>query len=109
MPAVFIVAALAMVAGTIWVIVQAPGSGPAYMQLAWSVLVLAYLLAEIVHSARRTTALLFTGATLAGVVSHLWNAAEAPGDWANYFWAALLLLSAPVWWLADRRGRTKRA
>ena len=109
MPAVFIVAALAMVAGTIWVIVQAPGNGPAYMQLAWSVLILAYLLSELVHSAWRTTALLFTGATLAGVVSHLWSAADAPGDWANYFWAALLLLSVPVWWLAHRRARTKRA
>ena len=109
MPAVFIVAALAMVAGTIWVIVQAPGNGPAYMQLAWAVLILAYLLGERAHSARRTTALLYTGATLAGVASHLWNATDAPGDWANYFWAALLLLSVPVWWLSDRRARTKRA
>ena len=109
MPAVLIVAALVMVAGTASVIVQAPGNGPAYMQLAWSVLIVAYLLSERAHSARRTTALLYAGATLAGVVSHLWSAADAPGDWANYFWAGLLLLSAPVWWLADRRGRTKRA
>jgi arginase family enzyme len=46
---------------------------------------------------------------LAGVAVNLWNAAQAPGDWVNYFLAALLFLLLLVMLLIRRWARTRRA
>jgi hypothetical protein len=105
----FVVACLASVAWDIWAIARAPGHGPGYMQLTWSVLLVAYLLSQQAGPAKRMTALLYTGATLAGLALNLWNAAEAPGDWLDYFFAAILFLVLLTQWRRGRQVRTKRA
>ena len=105
------VAGLAVVALEIWAIVQAPDDGLNYLWLAWTLLFVAYLIRKRVHSAGRVTALLGIGAALVIAAVFLVQAAQAPGDWVNYFMAALvilpLLVGLPVaWWLRRLQART---
>ena len=107
----FPVAGLVVVALEIWAIVQAPGDGLNYLWLAWTLLFGAYLMRRRVHSAGRVTALLGIGAPLALAAVFLVQAAQAPGDWVNYFMAALVLLPLLVvlplaWWLRRLQART---
>ena len=107
----FPVAGLVAVALEIWAIVQAPGDGLNYLRLAWSLFFVAYLIRKRVHFAGRATALLGIGALLALAAVYLVQAAQAPGDWVNYFMAALvilpLLVGLPVaWWLRRLQART---
>jgi hypothetical protein len=107
----FPVAGLVVVALEIWAIVQAPDDGLNYLWLAWTLLFVAYLIRKRVHSAGRVTALLGIGAPLALAAVFLVQAAQAPGDWVNYFIAALVLLPLLVvlplaWWLRRLQART---
>jgi hypothetical protein len=107
----FLVVGLAVVALNIWTIVQAPGNGQNYLRVAWSLLFVAYLIRKRAHSAGPVTALLGISATLALGAVFLGNATQAPGDWVNYFLAALLLLPLLVglplaWWLRRLQART---
>jgi hypothetical protein len=107
----FIVVGLAVTAFNVWTIVQAPGDGQNYLRVAWSLLFVAYLIRKRAHSAGRMTALLGISATLALAAVFLGNAAQAPQDWVNYFFAALLLLPLLVglplaWWLRSVQART---
>ena len=107
----FPVAGLVVAALEIWAIVQAPGDGLNYLWLAWTLLFVAYFIRKRVHSAGRVTALLGIGALLALAAVFLLQVAQAPGDWVNYFMAALLLLPLPVglplaWWLRRLQART---
>ena len=88
---------------------RAPGLGLNYVQLAWSVLLVAWPVSMLVRSAARVTALILISSTLGGVAVTLWNAAQAPGDWVNYFLAAGLVLLLLAWWLASRWARSRRA
>jgi hypothetical protein len=106
-----LVAGLGVVALTVSGVVQAPGDGQNYLWLAWSLLFEAYLLRKHVRSAGRVTGLLGISAITALGGAYLWSAAQAPGDWLNYFMAALLLLplliGLPVaWWLRRLQART---
>jgi len=106
-----LVAGLAVVALSSWSIVQAPGDGLNYLRLAWGLLFEAYLLRKRVRSAGRVTALLGISAITALGGVYLWSSAQAPGDWVNYFLAALLLLPLLVglplaWWLRRFQART---
>ena len=107
----FPVAGLVAVALEIWAIVQAPGDGLNYLRLAWGLLLVAYLIRKRARPAARLTALLGISATLALGVVFLGNVAQAPEDWVNYLFAALLLLPLLVglplaWWLRRLQART---
>jgi hypothetical protein len=104
-------AGLLIVAGSGWLIVQAPGDGLNYLRLTWGLLFVAYSIRKRVHSAGRLTALLGISAYLALGAVFLGNAAQAPGDWVNYVLAALVLLPLLVglplaWWLRRLQART---
>jgi hypothetical protein len=106
-----IAAGLVTAAWHTWLIVQAPGNVEDYLQLAWSVLLAAYLIRKRVRPAGRATELLLVSATLALGATFLGNAAQAPGDWVNYFLGALfilpLLVGIPLaWWLRRLQART---
>jgi hypothetical protein len=103
-----LIVGLVGVALEIWAIVQAPGHGPNYLQLAIGLLVVAYVIGQLGRRAKRTSALIGAGIVLMEVAVNLWKAALAPGDWANYFLAAIffLLLAALV---TVRRARFRRA
>jgi hypothetical protein len=105
-------AGLVNVVWDIWVIVQAPGQGQSYLQLTWALLFLAIPISLLAHSTMRVPQLLAVSATLTGVAVNLWNAAQAPGYWVSYFFAATLLLSLVAAWLISRwsgPGRHKAA
>ena len=101
----FLAVGLVLVAWDIWDIVRAPGHALNYLQLTWALLLVAYPLSMLVRSAWRVTVLISISSPLAGVVVSLWNAAQAPGDWVNYLWAAFLFLCSLAIWLADRWAR----
>jgi hypothetical protein len=103
-----LVLGLIALAGAIWEIVQAPGEGANYLQLAWSVLFVAWPVGVRVHAARRTTTLILIGILMTGGALNLWNAAQTPGDWVDYAAAAWFLLALPAWWFFGRRTRTRR-
>jgi hypothetical protein len=92
-------AGLVSVALSIQNIVRAPGNGLNYVQLAWEVLLVAWPIGRLARSANRTTALITMSSSLAGMTFFLWNAAQAPGDWVNYFWAASFFLAFLAVWL----------
>ena len=92
-----------------WTIVRAPDHGLNYAHLAWSVLLVAWPVSTLVRAPARVTALILISSTMAGVALNLWNAAQPPGDWVNYFLAACLVLLLLTWWLASRWARTRRA
>jgi len=106
----FPVAGLVVVALNIWKIVQAPGNMENYLWMVWGLLLVAYLTRKRVSPAGRMTALLGISATLALGAVFLGNAAQAPEDWVNYFFAALLILPLLVglplaWWLRSVQAR----
>jgi hypothetical protein len=107
----FPVAGLVVVALDIWTIVQAPGNVQNYLVMGWGLLLVAYLIRKSVRPAGRLTALLGISATLALGAVFLGDAAQAPGDWVNYFFAALLILPVVVglplaWWQRRIQART---
>jgi hypothetical protein len=107
----FLVVGLAVVGFNVWTVVQAPGDGQNYLWVTWSLFFVAYLIRKRAHSAGRLTAWLGISATLALAAVFLGNAAQAPRDWVNYFFAALLLLPLVVglplaWWLRRVQART---
>jgi hypothetical protein len=106
--ALLLVAALVVVAWDIRAAVRAPGHPLSYLQLAWSLLLVAYPVSLLVRSALRVTVLIAMSGTLAGVVVSLWDAAQAPGDGVNYFVAAWLFFLLLAVWLASRWARTRR-
>jgi len=101
----FLAVGLVLVAWDIWDIMRAPEHALNYLQLTWALLLVAYPLSTLVRSAGRVTVLISISSPLAGVVVSLWNAAQAPADWVNYFWAAFLFLCSLSMWLADRWAR----
>jgi hypothetical protein len=102
-----LLAGLAVVIWNIWNIVRAPEHPLNYLQLAWSLLLVAFPISMLMRSAARPTMLIVI--TLPGVAISLWDAAQAPGDWVNYFAAAWLVLLSLVLWLVSRWVRTRRA
>jgi hypothetical protein len=104
-----LLACLAVVAWDIWNIVRAPGHPLNYLQLAWSLLLVAYPISMLAGSAARVTTLIVISGILPGVAVSLWDAAQAPGDWVNWFVAAVLVLLLLALWLVSRWARTRRA
>jgi hypothetical protein len=102
----FIIAGLVAVVWSIWDTARAPGHWVSYVQVAWSLLLLAWPIGQYVRSTARMTGLIVISGNLAGVVIYTWNAARAPGDWVNYFVAASLFLLLVAWWLIRRWVRT---
>jgi hypothetical protein len=92
----------------IWNIVQAPEHPVNYLRLAWSTLLVAYPISTLLRSATRVNTLIVISGTVPGVAVSLWDAAQAPGDWVNYFAAALLVLLLLALWLASRWARARR-
>jgi hypothetical protein len=99
---------LALVAWNILNIVQVPSHPQNYLRLAWSVLIVAAPISMLVRSAARVTTLIVIIGTLPGVAVLLWDAAQAPGDWVNYFVAACLVLPLLALWLVSRWARARR-
>jgi hypothetical protein len=56
----------------------------------------------------RVTTLIAASGAVAGVAVSLWDAAQAPADWVNYFPAASLVLALLALWLGLRWARTRR-
>lgn len=104
-------ALLVAMAWVIWATVRAPGPGPNYLRLAWSVLLVATLISMLVRPGKPVTVLICMSAALAGVADSLWNAAQAPGDWVNHVVAAGLFVGflGGAVRLASRWARTRRA
>ena len=92
----------------IWPAVRAPGHPLNSTRLAFSLLFVAYPISRFVRSPEYVSTLIVAGTALAGVGLTTWNAARAPGDWVNYFLAALgfllLLAMLLVGWARTRRG-----
>jgi hypothetical protein len=106
---VLLLAGLAVMTWNIWNIVRAPGHPLNYLRLAWSLLLVAYPISTLLRSATRVTTLIAISGAVAGVAVNLWDSAQAPGDWVNYFVAAGLVLLALALWLVSRWARTRRA
>jgi hypothetical protein len=89
-PLLSLVFVAALVASTwgIWDTVRAPGQWVNYVQVAWSLLLMAWPVSWYVRSTARMTGLIYVSGCLAGVVVYIGNAVQAPGDWVNYLWAA---------------------
>jgi len=98
---------LVVVAWDLWTIARVPGHALNYVQLTWSLLLVAFPISMLVHVAARVTALIAVSGTLAGVVFGLWNVVQAPGDWVNYLTAAWFFLLLLALWLASRWARTR--
>jgi hypothetical protein len=81
---------LVAVASGTRLIVQTPGSAQGYLALAWALPFAAYFIIKRVRPAGRMTAVLLASG-IPGIVA--WNVAQGPGDWVNYFLAALLGLA----------------
>jgi hypothetical protein len=109
----FLVTGLVAVVLSVWAIVQAPGNGQNYLQLTWSLLFVTYFTSRLLHAAARmTTPLMFsTALVLEGLT--VWQAAQAPGDWVNYMWAALLglvlLAALLVRWFPRLQSHARKA
>jgi hypothetical protein len=102
------IAGLVLVVWGIRDTVRAPGSWVNYMQVTWSLFLVAWPVSQYVRSAARMTVLIVISGNLAGVVVCAWKAVQAPRDWANYFVAAcqfLLVLVVLACWLVSRRVR----
>jgi len=105
------------VAVNIWAIVLAPGNGQYYLRLLSGLLLVAYLTCCLVHAPARMTTLLMFSTALAFEVDSVWQVAQAPGDWVNYFWAAALgltllaalLVALRVRWFRRLLARARRA
>jgi hypothetical protein len=104
---VLLVADLVFVTSDIWNIVGRPGDPLNYLLLAWGALLFAWPISMLKHSALRVSTLIASGSLLAGVAVNLWQAAQAPADWANYFFAAVFFLFFLTTWIVvwiARRG-----
>jgi hypothetical protein len=73
-------------------IVREPGNALNYLQLSWFLLLAAWAISRLVNSTLRTSGLLITCSNLAGAIVNSWNAAQAPGNWVNYFVTAVYFL-----------------
>jgi hypothetical protein len=104
-----LVAGLVSVIWTIVAIVGTQGDPLNYLQLAWGVLLVAYPLSMLMHSSLRVSTLLASGVALAGMAVFVWQGAQAPADWANYFAAAWFLLLLLAMGIASRWARTRQA
>jgi hypothetical protein len=107
----FLAVGLVSVAFNVASVVRSPGDVPDYLRLVWALLFVTHILCRRVRSTGRMTVLLGLSAPLALVAVFFGNAAQAPGDWVNYFLAAVLLL--PIlggllltWWLRRLQART---
>ena len=105
---VLLLAGLALVTWNVWSIARAPEHPLNYLRLAWSLLLVAYPISTLLRSATRMSTLIAMAGTVPGVAVSLWDAAQAPGDWVNYFAAAGLVLLLLALWLASRWARTRR-
>ncbi len=110
----FLAAGLANLGGVIWSMTQAQDHGSSYATLAWALAILAYPVAGLLRGALAGSTVFLTGMSgLVGAGVNLWNAVLAPGDWVNYFQAALLLLFGTsvlfLWWVQSRWTRASRA
>jgi hypothetical protein len=105
---VLLLAGVALVSWNIWTIVRAPDHPLNYLRLAWSVLLVANPVSTLLRSASRVTTLIAASGAVAGVMVSLWDAAQAPADWVNYFAAASLVLALLALWLGLRWARTGR-
>jgi hypothetical protein len=103
-----LLAGMALVAWNIWNIVRAPGHPLNYLQLAWSLLLVAAPISMLVRPATRVTTLIVIIGILPGVAFRLWDAAQAPGDWVNYVVAACLVLSLLALWIVSRSNFSRR-
>ncbi len=80
-----------------------------YVQVTWSLFLVAWPVSQYVQSTARTIGLIFICGDLAGTAVCAWDAVRAPGDWVNYFVAAgqfFLFLVVIAVWLISRRVRT---
>ena len=89
--------------------VRAPGHWVNYVQLAWSLSLVAWPISQYVGPTVRMTGLIVIGGGLAGLVVCIWTAVQAPGDWVNYVSVFLLLVLVLVWYLVRRWVRTGQA
>jgi hypothetical protein len=99
---------LITVAWDIWTAVRAPGHGLNYLRLAWGLLVLACPVSRFARASEHMSTFIVASGLLAGTGVCLWNTAQAPGDWVNYFLAACLFVLLLPLWLARRWARTRR-
>jgi hypothetical protein len=104
-----LVAGLVSVIWTIVAIVGTLGDPLNYLQLAWGVLLVAYPLSMLMHSALRVSTLIASGGVLAGMAVFLWQGARAPADWVNYFAAAWFLVMLLAMGIASRWARIRQA
>ena len=100
------IAGLVTVAWGTWDAVRAPELGVNYVQVAWSLLLVAWSISQYIQSGARMTGLIVISSGLAGEAVYIWNAVQAPGDWVNYFVAAWLFLLYLAWWLIRQWVRT---
>jgi hypothetical protein len=101
--------AIAGLAAVVWntrAMVRAPGQWVNYVQVAWSLLLVAWPISQFVRTAARMTWLIGISAAVAGLVVCTWSAAQAPGDWVSYIASALLFLFVVALWLVRRWVRT---
>jgi hypothetical protein len=104
--ALLFVAGLVMVVWGIWDAARAPEHEVNYVQVAWSLLLVTWPISQYVQSSARMTGLILIAGGLAGEVTYIWNAVQAPGGWVNYFVAVWLFLLYLACWLIRRRVRT---
>jgi hypothetical protein len=87
---------------------RAPGDWVNYVQVAWSLLLVAWPIGQFLGATARVTGLIIIAGNLAGLVVFIGNAVRAPADWVNYFMAAWLFLLLVAWWVTRRWVRTGR-
>jgi hypothetical protein len=78
------------VAMNIWLIVLAPGDERPYLDLVSGLLFVALCIGLLAHASERMTTRLAFSTGLAFEVGSVWQVVHAPGNWVNYFWAAVL-------------------
>jgi hypothetical protein len=110
----FLVTFLAgFVAVNIWLIVLAPGDGRHYLDLVSGLLFAALCIGLLAHASGRMTTRLAFSTGLAFEVGSVWQVVHAPGNWVNYFWAAVLgftlLAALRVRWFRRLLGPARRA
>jgi hypothetical protein len=107
-PGLFFMAGLVAMVWSIWNAARAPGDWVNYVQVAWSLLLVAWPIGQFLGSTARVTGLIIIAGNLAGLVVFIGNAVRAPADWVNYFMAAWLFLLLAAWWVTRRWVRTGR-
>lgn len=98
------VAGLVFMAWSVRNTVRVPENWINYVDVAWSLLLVAWSLSQYVRPAGRVTRLISASYCPAGMVYFIGQAVQAPGDWANYFFMAWFFL--PVLWLVRPGGAT---